>query len=137
MYEGLREGLRDATRVRLETTFNPEMEEGVFELVRGGESLWKMTATRKLLMQMKFSGEMHRIAWEQGQKIVDEILDQVNWDEFFPIEKPKPSGYLERAMRLYEGGLIVLDEFTRARRIEQLYSDALDAIRKERGEGGP
>lgn len=88
MYIGLREGLRAATHVELQSWQDTTTHEVVDEVVRYGKVIWRRRTADIVLVQggrhaLNHLRVEHR---EYGDKEVNKILDKVDWDEFFPIE---------------------------------------------------
>jgi hypothetical protein len=85
-YEGLRSGLRDATKVLLVMSVNEPTQEHVFEIKRYDKTLWQSRYARVSLVEARVIDFAQREAWEAGNKIVDDILASVDWDEFFMMD---------------------------------------------------
>lgn len=129
-YEGLREGLRAATGVILESFIRSETDDVVMDVVRKGELLQRWAVARIALMEAQAVEEVQLRHHAMGLEEVEKILDAVDWDEFFTIQEPRPTSAMERSMRLYQQGIVSMDEFTRARTVEQMYRNALEAMRE-------
>jgi hypothetical protein len=84
-YGGLREGLREACNVQLCTTINRSTDEWRGWVERKGEGLWSLTVARIALIEQAALNQVHIDLRDKGNEIVDEILDRVDWDTFFPV----------------------------------------------------
>lgn len=85
-YEGLREGLRAATKVELMTMIDSFTDELLVWVERYGKAIWTMRTARIALMEKEAQEAVYMMLRDEGNKIVDEILDEVDWDLFFDHE---------------------------------------------------
>lgn len=82
MYEGLREGLRAATKVVITTWENLGTDEVYFDVCRHERRLLRlsMTGQAAAACPQNIQAEM---AWLRANQIVDSILAEVDWNTFF------------------------------------------------------
>ena len=105
MYEGLREGLRAATQVTLLNWTDLETDTLVQSIERHGQSWWKQRTARIALVTANFDVMSYLLGaqWEVANRIIDSILEGVNWNEFFPT----PENPLDK---LFKEGLLTVNE---------------------------
>lgn len=93
MYAELAVAFQEATKVELTSWIDETKQEVVFSVERYGQSLWRKRVARDSLADLVSVKELRSIHFEAGLKVVDQILSEVDWDQFFPIPDP-PKAYL-------------------------------------------
>lgn len=82
-YEGLREGLRAATKVVLDIYVRDETQEIIFEINRYGKTLWRMAVARIAMIKRDDQLGYQHEAYKEGDNIVTSILDEIDWNTFY------------------------------------------------------
>lgn len=90
MYEELQQAIRSATHVEGNVWMRKDTHELITSITRHGETLWKGQYADNYMVQEQALEEIHRIHVTTANKLVDAILDEVNWDEFYPTPEEDP-----------------------------------------------
>jgi len=85
MYEGMRDAIRAACNVDIVSWVQDETQEAIINVERYGQMLRTFRASRYVLVEANAVDEFKHKAFDAANEIVDEILEEVDWDRFFPV----------------------------------------------------